>query len=114
MFKPTVGLLAALDGPGCRRCGSIDRQTIEHVIPRSRGGPDILSNCVILCRTHNLQKAANIPSYSDLPWERMLEHEAEEMRVAMRRYLSWWTTTGAPRLILDFISGSPMPILAVT
>lgn len=113
MFKPTVGLIAAMDGRFCRRCSSEDNLTVDHVVPVFHGGPDALSNCVILCRPCNLRKGSRIPSYADLPWERMLDQEADVMRQAMRRYLSWWTTLGAPRTILSFLSGEgAMPILA--
>lgn len=34
---------------GCNRKGS----TIDHVVPRSRGGTSSWSNCVLMCRQHN-------------------------------------------------------------
>lgn len=38
---------------GCERVGS----TIDHVIPRSRGGKHEWTNCVMMCSKHNFTKA---------------------------------------------------------
>lgn len=58
----TRAKLAARDGWACCYCGRLtvekvtddeDRATIEHVIPRSRGGGDGLDNLRIACRWCN-------------------------------------------------------------
>lgn len=50
------------DGEGCRYCGaSNDDMTLDHVIPRSRGGPDDISNLALACRPCNSSKGARTP-----------------------------------------------------
>lgn len=41
---------------GCRKCGSKERLTIDHVIPRIRGGTDDLWNLQCLCFSCNARK----------------------------------------------------------
>lgn len=48
------------DGHTCQYCGKrpgVDELTIDHVIPRSRGGPSSWENCVTACRPCNARKA---------------------------------------------------------
>jgi len=40
----------------CIYCGSMESLSYDHLIPRSRGGPDIPDNVVIACRTCNSSK----------------------------------------------------------
>ncbi len=57
--------LATRDGGArCRYCGArkkIYRLTIDHVVPRSRGGVDALTNCVLACNQCNHDKADKLP-----------------------------------------------------
>ena len=49
------------DGGVCVYCESPDHPTIDHVVPRSRGGTDELSNLVLACRRCNSAKGARTP-----------------------------------------------------
>jgi 5-methylcytosine-specific restriction endonuclease McrA len=52
------------DDPCCRYCGvelTQRRATLDHVVPRSRGGSDAISNLRISCRFCNMAKAARLP-----------------------------------------------------
>lgn len=44
--------------PACIDCGSVEDLTVDHVIPKARGGSDALDNLVTRCRTHNSAKGA--------------------------------------------------------
>lgn len=44
------------DGNTCQYCGSRQDLTIDHVVPRSRGGVDSWENCVTACRKCNNKK----------------------------------------------------------
>lgn len=47
----------------CAYCGSASNRTHrEHVVPRSRGGPNDASNIVVACERCNLQKSDRTPS----------------------------------------------------
>ena len=47
----------------CFRCGTRKDLTIDHVVPRSRGGPDDIDNYQILCCDCNQKKAASYADY---------------------------------------------------
>jgi hypothetical protein len=42
----------------CIYCGKKCDLTLEHILPRSRGGPDTADNAVFVCRTCNCSKGA--------------------------------------------------------
>ena len=44
------------DGQQCRYCGATENLTTEHIVPISEGGPNILDNCVVACRSCNSSK----------------------------------------------------------
>ncbi len=48
---------------GCRRSGA----TVDHVVPRSRGGDHRWENVVLMCRQHNKAKSDRL--LSELGWE---------------------------------------------
>lgn len=48
----------AADGYRCRRCGTTDDLTIDHIMPVSRGGTNERSNLQTLCRRCNCSKGA--------------------------------------------------------
>jgi len=45
----------------CQYCGSEREMTIDHVIPRSRGGADTWENCVAACKPCNNKKNDKTP-----------------------------------------------------
>jgi 5-methylcytosine-specific restriction endonuclease McrA len=48
--------LFARDGWRCAYCGSTGRLTLDHVVPRSRGGDSVWENVVTSCAPCNLKK----------------------------------------------------------
>ena len=70
-FQSTVPLSRrAIDARDERRCQvrGCDRhgQTVDHVIPKSRGGEHVWTNVVLMCTRHNSQKGAHL--LSELGW----------------------------------------------
>jgi 5-methylcytosine-specific restriction endonuclease McrA len=55
-IKPSRGLIYKRDGHKCQYCGSTRRLTIDHVVPRSRGGEDTWENMVVACSSCNTRK----------------------------------------------------------
>lgn len=45
----------------CQYCGSPDRLTLDHVLPKSRGGPDTWENLVAACVPCNNRKGNRTP-----------------------------------------------------
>lgn len=59
--------LAARDGGTCQFVGCSARgNTMDHVVPRSRGGEHVWSNVVLACQTCNQRKAAR--TLDELGW----------------------------------------------
>ncbi|MDX1672614.1 MAG: HNH endonuclease [Balneolaceae bacterium] len=58
------------DGNRCQYCGSSRNLTIDHVVPRSRGGNDSWENLVTACDTCNVQKGNRTPREAKMPLKR--------------------------------------------
>lgn len=58
--KPNKKRLAvfARDNHQCRSCGSTEHLTVDHIVPRSKGGTHHLDNLQTLCRSCNSRKGA--------------------------------------------------------
>lgn len=54
------------DGKRCRHCGTPRNLTIDHILPRARGGSGDLSNLQLLCRHCNERKGCALedPAWS--------------------------------------------------
>lgn len=62
--------LFARDAHTCQYCGSRTRLTIDHVIPRSRGGGSAWHNVVTACAPCNLRKRDRLPHEAGMPLRR--------------------------------------------
>jgi 5-methylcytosine-specific restriction endonuclease McrA len=77
----------ARDRFACAYCGSRAKPiTMDHVIPRSRGGKNDFDNCVACCRTCNHKKGARLPREAGMalrhrPWQPTI---AEFIRIRLR------------------------------
>lgn len=58
------------DGFRCQYCGSRDKLTIDHVLPRSRGGRDVWENLVAACVPCNNRKGNRTPDEASMPLRR--------------------------------------------
>lgn len=62
--------LLVRDGHSCRYCGAKlgkNEITIDHVIPKSKGGKTTYQNCVICCRDCNNKKGNKTPDEAGMP-----------------------------------------------
>lgn len=55
-------VVLARDGHSCQYCGSTRHLTLDHVIPRSRGGSTSWDNVVTSCSQCNTRKGAHLPT----------------------------------------------------
>lgn len=53
------------DGGRCRQCGSGDWLTLDHIVPRSKGGTNAVDNLQTLCSDCNYAKADELPELVD-------------------------------------------------
>lgn len=54
--KPSRQLIYKRDHNTCQYCGSKSKLTIDHVIPKSKGGKDTWENLVVACSKCNTRK----------------------------------------------------------
>lgn len=54
--KPSRAMIYARDQSRCQYCGSTRKLTIDHIVPKSRGGGDTWDNMVIACSKCNTLK----------------------------------------------------------
>jgi 5-methylcytosine-specific restriction endonuclease McrA len=59
--KPSRHMVYKRDDHMCQYCGSIKNLTIDHVMPRSRGGKDTWENMVVACMPCNTHKGDKTP-----------------------------------------------------
>ena len=60
------------DGHTCQYCGARGEQlSIDHVVPRSRGGGDTWENVTTACLSCNVRKGSRTPKEADMPLSRV-------------------------------------------
>src|SRR3954464_7156886 len=60
--KITRRAVFARDGWTCQYCGARAQLTVDHVIPRSKGGPSTWENIVASCAPCNRRKGDSLPT----------------------------------------------------
>lgn len=61
------GTMLERDGNKCLKCGATSDLTIDHILPRSKGGEDTLENIQTLCLKCNVDKGVRVIDYRRLP-----------------------------------------------
>jgi 5-methylcytosine-specific restriction endonuclease McrA len=66
MAKPSRALVYKRDDCSCQYCGATKNLTIDHVLPRSRGGKDTWENMVVACFPCNSRKGCRTPEEANM------------------------------------------------
>lgn len=69
--QPTRNMIYQRDGNKCQYCGSTKRLTIDHVIPRSKGGGDTWDNLVVACSSCNTKKSDKLLEHTGMKLTRV-------------------------------------------
>jgi 5-methylcytosine-specific restriction endonuclease McrA len=69
--KPTRALIYQRDDHTCQYCGSQKKLTVDHVIPRSRGGQDTWENMVVACSPCNVKKGNTLLEQTGMKLKRV-------------------------------------------
>ena len=64
--KPSRAMIYKRDGHKCQYCGSTRRLTIDHVLPRSKGGDDSWNNLVVACSKCNTVKGDKLLEHTNM------------------------------------------------
>lgn len=70
-IRPNRNRIYKRDGNQCVYCGSTKNLTLDHILPKSRGGSNSWTNLVTSCQKCNLKKANKTPEEARMP----LKHE---------------------------------------
>lgn len=68
--KPTKAAIYRRDNHTCQYCGSTRNLTIDHLVPRCRGGGDSWENTLLACSTCNTRKGSKTPEQVGLKLKR--------------------------------------------
>lgn len=86
------------DGQRCQYCGSRDSLTVDHVYPKSRGGPDTWENLVAACVPCNNRKGNRTPDEANMKLRRRPFRPSHVMFI--RDYVGSLEETWKPYLFL--------------
>jgi 5-methylcytosine-specific restriction endonuclease McrA len=82
----------------CQYCGNKNHLTLDHVMPRSRGGKDDWDNVVTACVTCNVKKGSRTPQEAEMPLKHgpkrpfnfvKFELSKQQQHQSSRLYLEW-------------------------
>ena len=83
--------------PECAYCGSTEKLQWEHIIPRSKGGPDTIDNMVLACPACNISKGARDP----YEWYAAQERKGEIPQLVWGKLLKLLFTAYEEKNLLD-------------
>jgi len=86
------------DGFRCQYCGNRDQLTVDHVVPKSRGGKDTWKNLVTACTSCNNKKGSRTPEEARMPLRRQPFRPSHVMFI--RDYVGTVEDTWKPYLFL--------------
>lgn len=64
--KPSKSMIYKRDDNKCQYCGSTRSLTIDHVIPKSKGGGDTWNNLVVACCSCNAKKGDKLLEHTTM------------------------------------------------
>ena len=81
--KPSRSMIYKRDNHTCQYCGSTTRLTIDHVIPRCRGGQDTWENLVVACSSCNTKKGNTLLEQTNMKLIRKPRPPYNKMQFAL-------------------------------
>ena len=81
--KPSRTMIYKRDGHKCQYCGSTKNLTIDHIIPRSRGGEDTWENLVVACSSCNTKKGNTLLEQTNMKLARKPKAPYNKMQFAL-------------------------------
>jgi 5-methylcytosine-specific restriction endonuclease McrA len=64
--RPSKAMIYKRDNNSCQYCGSTRHLTIDHIIPKSKGGSEEWTNLVVACSKCNTKKGDKLLSQTDM------------------------------------------------
>ena len=83
--KPSRTMIYKRDGHKCQYCGCTKNLTIDHIIPRSRGGEDTWENLVVACMPCNTRKSDKLLEETNLKLRSIPRQPINKMLFSLHR-----------------------------
>ena len=83
--NPSRSLIYKRDGHKCQYCGATKGLTIDHIIPRCRGGEDTWENLVVACSTCNTKKGDKFLEQTNLTLQTIPKRPQNKMLFILDR-----------------------------
>jgi 5-methylcytosine-specific restriction endonuclease McrA len=81
--KPSRSMIYKRDHHKCQYCGSTKHLTIDHVVPRSKGGGDNWENLVVACSHCNTKKGNRLLEHTGMKLIRQPRAPYNKMQFAL-------------------------------
>ena len=81
--KPSRAMIYKRDNNTCMYCGSTRRLTIDHVIPRCKGGDDSWENLTVACSSCNTKKGDKLLEHTNMKLIRKPRAPHNKMQFAL-------------------------------
>lgn len=83
--KPSKGMIYKRDDNKCQYCGSTRHLTIDHVIPKSKGGSEDWSNLVVACSQCNTKKGDKLLEHTNMKLIRQPRAPYNTMQIKLNK-----------------------------
>jgi hypothetical protein len=81
--KPSRQMIYKRDDHTCQYCGSVKKLTIDHVIPKSKGGGDTWENMVVACFSCNAKKGDRFLEHTGMKLTKVPRSPANKIFLAL-------------------------------
>jgi 5-methylcytosine-specific restriction endonuclease McrA len=78
-------MIYARDNHTCQYCGATTRLTIDHVVPKCRGGGDTWENLVVACSSCNTKKGNTLLEQTGMKLARQPRAPYSNMQFALNK-----------------------------
>lgn len=83
--RPSRAMIYKRDGHKCQYCGSTKNLTIDHIIPRSKGGDDTWENLTVACMPCNTRKGDKLLEETNLTLKTIPKKPLNKMLFSLDR-----------------------------
>jgi 5-methylcytosine-specific restriction endonuclease McrA len=100
------------DGHCCQYCGCKERLSIDHVIPRSRGGSDLWDNVTTACLPCNVRKGCRTPKEAGMTLAREPHRPLSGPRFEVTRLICSGSHREWAKYVIGLEAGDPSWLMA--
>ncbi len=83
--KPSRTMIYKRDDHTCQYCGATKKLTIDHIIPKSRGGEDTWENMVVACSSCNAKKGNTLLEQTGMKLSRPAKRPVSKMILSLHK-----------------------------